>query len=155
MDAEFVIQVGNILTWAQKHNNNESFHFPVVGVSWGMMAMLKSQIKDTGKFVEFPEKMVAEGLQQNLNLTPFETFTYDEWNGYALEDLFDKTDFYNEVDLGLTLKEFKINRGMRGFVPVATWDSDDLSTKRDDEYVSMIEGKYHPYFGFAYRIDKV
>jgi len=42
MDAEFVIQVGNILTWAQKHNNNESFHFPVVGVSWGMMAMLKS-----------------------------------------------------------------------------------------------------------------
>ena len=44
---------------------------------------------------------------------------------------------------------------MRGFVPVATWDSDDLSTKRDDEYVSMIEGKYHPYFGFAYRIDKV
>ena len=75
--------------------------------------------------------------------------------GPTLEDLFDKTDFYNELDLGLTLKEFKINRGMRGFVPVATWDSDDLSTKRDDEYVSMIEGKYHPYFGFAYRIDKV
>ena len=62
MDPEFVIQVGNILTWAQKHNNNESFHFPVVGVSWGMMTMLKSQIKDTNKFEDFPEKMVGEGL---------------------------------------------------------------------------------------------
>ena len=55
----------------------------------------------------------------------------------------------------MTLKDFRINRGMRAFVPVATWDSDDLSTKRESEYVSMIEGKYHPYFGFAYRIDKV
>ena len=147
--------MGNILKWAQDHNNEESFHFPVVGVSWGMMAMLKSQMRDTSKLESLSEKMVGEALQQNLNLTPFETFTYDEWRGYDLEDLFDKVDFYNEVDLGMTLKDFKINRGMRAFVPVATWDSDDLSTKREDEYVSMIEGKYHPYFGFAYRIDKV
>jgi hypothetical protein len=34
----------------------------VVGVSWGMMAMMKSQMKETNKFESFPEKMVSEGL---------------------------------------------------------------------------------------------
>ena len=76
-------------------------------------------------------------------------------NSYQLEDLLDKIDFFNELDAGILLKDFNLNKGMRPFVPVATWDSDDLSTMREDEYVSMIEGKYHPYFGFGYRIDKV
>lgn len=44
---------------------------------------------------------------------------------------------------------------MRAFVPVATWDSDTISTTRFDEYVSMIEGHFHPFFGFGYRLDKV
>ena len=112
-------------------------------------------LKDTSKFTDLPDWMVGEGVQQNLNLTPFETFTYDEMNNFQIEDLLDKIDFYNELDVGLTLKEFNINRGMRAFVPVATWDSNDLSTSRFDEHVSMIEGKYHPYFGFGYRLDKV
>lgn len=84
-----------------------------------------------------------------------QTFTYDEMDSYHLEDLLDKIDFLNELDVGILLKDFKLNKGMRPFVPVATWDSDDVSTLRDDEYVSMIEGTYHPYFGFGYRIDKV
>ena len=76
-------------------------------------------------------------------------------NSYQLEDLLDKIDFYNELDVGLALKDFNLNRSMRAFVPAATWDSNDLSTSREEEYVSMIEGKYHPFFGFGYRIDKV
>ena len=99
--------------------------------------------------------MAGEAIQQNLNLTPFETFTYDEMNSYKLEDLLDKIDFYNELDVGFALKDFNLNRSMRAFVPAATWDSNDLSTSREEEYVSMIEGKYHPFFGFGYRIDKV
>ena len=42
MDGEFLNTVGNILSWAETHNNDESQHFPVVGVSWGMMSMMKS-----------------------------------------------------------------------------------------------------------------
>lgn len=120
-----------------------------------MMAMIKSQMKDTSKLVDLPEWMSGEALQINLNLTPFETFTYDEMTGYEIEDLLDKIDFYNELDMGISLDDFSLNKGMRPFVPVATWDSDSMSTSRFKEYVSMIEGKYHPIFGFGYRIDKV
>ena len=155
LDGEFINTVGNILNWAEKHNNHESQHFPVVGVSWGMMSMLKSQMRDTSKLVDLPEWMAGEALQQNLNLTPFETFTYDEMTPMGLENLLDKIDFYNELDVGLALRDFNVNRGMRAFVPVATWDSDTTSTSRFDEYVSMIEGHYHPFFGFGYRLDKV
>ena len=130
MDTEFVYRVGEILNWAHDHNTEENTHFPVVGVSWGMMSMIKSQLKDTGKFNSLPDWMAGEAIQQNLNMTPLETFTYDEMNSYLLEDLLDKIDFFNELDIGLSLKEFNVNRGMRAFVPVATWDSDDLSTSR-------------------------
>ena len=129
-DYEFVFRVGEILRWASDHNNEEGFHFPVVGVSWGMMSMIKSQLKDTGALIDLPEWMAGEAIQQNLNLTPLETFTYDEINGYQLEDLFDKIDFYNELDVGFPLKDFVLNRSMRAFVPAATWDSNDLSTAR-------------------------
>ena len=61
-DPEYVYMVGDILSWAEKHNNNESSHFPVVGVSWGMMTMMKSQIKDTGKLVDLPDWMSGEAL---------------------------------------------------------------------------------------------
>jgi len=46
---------------------------------------------------------------------------------FDLEDLLDKIDFYNELDVGISLADFKLNKGMRPFVPVATWDSDDMS----------------------------
>ena len=63
MDPEFIYMVGDILNWAADHNNDESFHFPVVGVSWGMMSMIKSQMKDTSKLTDLPEWMAGEAIQ--------------------------------------------------------------------------------------------
>lgn len=54
--------VGDILSWAESHNKKESNHFPVVGVSWGMMSMIKSQIKNTGKLEDLPDWMSGEAL---------------------------------------------------------------------------------------------
>ena len=62
MDPEYIYMVGDILSWAETHNNKESFHFPVVGVSWGMMSMLKSQMRDTSKIVDLPDWMAGEAL---------------------------------------------------------------------------------------------
>lgn len=62
MDPEFVYRVGEILAWAHDHNNGESNHFPIVGVSWGMMSMIKSQMKDTGKLTDLPEWMAGEAV---------------------------------------------------------------------------------------------
>ena len=42
-DEQYVDQVRMILEWASEHNLDEAKHFPVVGVSWGMLAMLKTQ----------------------------------------------------------------------------------------------------------------
>ena len=41
-DESFMKAVSNILIWASSHNLGESQHFPVVGVSWGMLSLLKS-----------------------------------------------------------------------------------------------------------------
>lgn len=34
-----------ILAWVQDHNLNEELHFPVIGVSHGYLAMIKSLMK--------------------------------------------------------------------------------------------------------------
>lgn len=41
-DEQYVQKVREILLWASGHNLDESKHFPVVGVSWGMLSMLKA-----------------------------------------------------------------------------------------------------------------
>lgn len=46
-----------------------------------------------------------------------------------------------------------MEKQLRVFVPVATYDSADRHHL--DEYVSMIEGSVLPFFGFAHRLDKV
>jgi hypothetical protein len=61
----FVNQVGQILNWAEKHNSDLSQHFPVVGMSYGYLAMLASQfrIDDDTVLEALPEAMVHESLQ--------------------------------------------------------------------------------------------
>lgn len=62
--------------------------------------------------------------------------------------------FYNELDVGLTLERFNFLKRLKPFVPVATYDLKSADN-RQLEYVSMVEGTYMPFFGFASRIDKV
>ena len=44
--------VGWALDWVQNQNMQEGYHFPVFGNSYGMLAMLKSQIPDYSSFKE-------------------------------------------------------------------------------------------------------
>lgn len=62
--------------------------------------------------------------------------------------------FYNELDVGLTLERFTFLKRLKPFVPVATYDLQGTDS-RQVEYVSMVEGTYMPFFGFASRLDKV
>jgi hypothetical protein len=43
---------------------------------------------------------------------------------------------------------------LKPFIPVATYDQSEHND-RSSEYVSLVEGTYMPFFGFAHRIDKV
>lgn len=68
--------------------------------------------------------------------------------------MFDKVNFYNEIAMGVALEKFTLNKFLRPFVPVATYNAVD-ETHHLDEFVSMFEGTVMPYYGFAHRLDKV
>ena len=95
-----------------------------------------------------------QALQQNLNLLPKETFVYDEIPAVELERTFDLVSFYNDLDVGLNLERFNSIKTLKPFVPVATYYS-EASQGTNQEFVSMVEGTYMPFFGFASRLDKV
>ncbi len=69
----------------------EGKHFPVVGVSYGMLSMLKSQLFSPDTFVPLAHELIHENLQQNLCQNPNETFMFDGLDGLTLEQLFDST----------------------------------------------------------------
>ena len=125
-----------------------------MGVGYGSLSMLQSQLKDLNKFDAFPSYHIGAALDQNLNLTPKETFVYDEIKGMDLETWFDNVSFYNELDVGIPLEKFTQLKPLKTFVPVATFDG-GKEIHRLDEMVSMFEGYSMPFFGFAYRLDKV
>lgn len=79
---------------------------------------------------------------------------YDEIPATELERTFDRVTFYNDVDVGITLERFNLSKRLKPFVPVATYESSKADSLAS-EYVSMVEGTFMPFFGFAHRLDKV
>lgn len=53
---------------------------------------------------------------------PKDTFIFDELPVQELERTLDAMRFYNEVEVGLTLDEFNLQKRLKPFVPVATFD---------------------------------
>ena len=154
-DEDYMQAVRRILVWSSEHNLDDAKHFPVVGVSWGMLSLLKSQTTQESLFKGLPESLLGAPLQQNLFLTPKETFIYDEVHGMDLEKTLDDVTFYHEMDEGVKLSELRTAQQLRHFVAVATFDQGTKYDSQGEEFVSTIEGTYFPFFGFAYRIDKV
>lgn len=59
-DDEYSYTVGQVLKWSQSHNSN--YHFPVVGTSYGSMAMLRSQLRGLNDFQAVPEHQAFSPL---------------------------------------------------------------------------------------------
>jgi hypothetical protein len=89
-----------------------------------------------------------------MNLLPKETFIYDEIPAQELEAIFDLITFYNDVDVGMPAARFSTLKPLRPFVATATYDSPDAAFS-SQEFVSMCEGTYMPFYGFSHRLDKV
>lgn len=121
-DEQYLNAVREIVQFASDENLTDDKHFPLVGVSWGMLAILKTQTNQESLFRGLKKNLVGEPLQQNLYLLPKETFIYDELVGWDLEKTLDDITFYHEMDEGITLGDFKTAQPLRGFVPVATYD---------------------------------
>jgi hypothetical protein len=70
------------------------------------------------------------------------------------DSLLDQIKFFNEVSIGIRYTAFLKERQLsRLFVPTATFHDDEFDL--NDEFISMMEGVQHPYFGIAFSIDKV
>lgn len=154
LNSEYQFTILNVLSWAQRHNSVDDGHFPVAAMGYGFAAMIESQLETTNKLDLMPSDMVNQAMQQNLNLLPKETFVYDEIPAQELERTFDLVSFYNDLDVGITLERFNSLKRLKPFVPVATYES-AAAAERSQEFVSMIEGTYMPFFAFAHRLDKV
>ena len=154
-DDQYLKAVESVLSWASEHNLEEDAHFPVVGVSWGMLAMLRTQTTQLSLFKSLGSDLAGEPLQQNLHLLPKESFLYDEVNGFEFEQTLDEVTFYHEMDEGVTLDDFLKAQQLRHFIPVATFDQGSAKESTLNEVVATMEGTYFPYYGFGYRIDKV
>jgi len=154
LDKEFMQTTNFLLKWAQDHNKEEGSHFPVVATSYGFLSMLRGQMRSDDELIPMKEEQVCKPLSQNLNLMPNQTFTYDEIEVKTLEKNLDSLKFYNEMELGVPLENFTNSKGLKPFVPVATFHRNS-EVHRLDETVSMVEGTVLPFFGFAYRLDKV
>jgi len=50
---EFTQSIRKMLKWAQLHNEEEGLHFPVFGVGYGSLALVKSQIPNDQAFAPF------------------------------------------------------------------------------------------------------
>jgi len=60
---KFTRTIRHILQWAQNHHVQEGKHFPVMGVGYGFLSLIKSQMRDTVELKDFEAK---GGLQINL-----------------------------------------------------------------------------------------
>lgn len=56
-------------------------------------------------------------------LLPKDTFVYDEILEHEMEQILDRVDFYNDVDIGIDLDTFIYMTELQAFVPVATYDA--------------------------------
>ena len=136
---DFTYAVRTSLDWVQNHNMQEGNHFPVVGNSYGMLSMLKSQLPDTSFFKPLDLDQVHEALEQNLLQHPQDTFIFDEVEGIHLEALMDHVTFYNAASVGITVGDFDYIKALSVFVPVTSYNNNNEQS-RLAEFVSTIEG---------------
>ena len=118
---DWVLSIRKILKWAQLHNEKESQHFPILGVGYGFLGLMKSQLDDAW---DFDPAMAKGKLQQNLAHDPKNTYLYDQYEKDQLENLFDKIKFFSDVEVGMSMKQMILHNKILSniFMPVCSFD---------------------------------
>ena len=73
-----------------------------------------------------------------------------------METKLDKIKFFSDLELGISMSDFILEEHhlSRLFIPVGTFHDKDAPSS-NNEFVAMIEGVVYPWFGVAYRIDRI
>lgn len=150
----FVKTVKDILMWAQDHNEQDTQHFPIMGVGYGFLAMLRSQMDYPKKYLQHCK--AGGKLQLNLAHEPRHTYIYDEYNKNELETMLDKIKFFSDLELGITMEDFvrQEHHLSKLFVPVGSFHDEEKASS-NEELVAVVEGVVYPWFGVGYRIDRI
>lgn len=152
-DIHYVKAVQRAIEWAQLHNEQENNHFPILGVGYGCLAMMRSQ----SDYKKFYTEFEARGrLQVNLAHKPEHTYLFDEYKLEELEQILDKISFFSDVEMGITMADFILQEKILSsiFMPVSSFDDSSLKSS-NQEFVASIEGVVYPWFGIMYRIDRI
>lgn len=94
--------------------------------------------------------------QLNLAHEPQHTYIFDEYKRENLENLLDKVQVQDDLELGMSMEDFVLkHKGVSTvFIPVASFD-DEKSKSSNQENVAIIEGVVYPWFGIGYRVDRI
>ena len=73
-----------------------------------------------------------------------------------LEKILDNVKFFADVEVGVTMSDFILTYKTLShlFAPICSFN-DKAQDNQDSEMVAMIEGIVYPWFGTAYRIDRI
>lgn len=105
---KYMWAVDNIMQYALNLNERSPDHFPVMAVSYGYLAMIQPHIISPEKYYEpFPTTTVGDSLATNFVYGTADTYLYDELLHSEAEDMLDDVTFYNQVNKGIRLGNFK------------------------------------------------
>ena len=95
-----------------------------MGVGYGFMALIKSQMMDDAYLDDFRTVQPRNGLQINLAHHPKHTYVFDEFDKDVLEALLDKIKLFTNIEVGITMEDFVLHEKELShlFVPVASFD---------------------------------
>uniref|UniRef100_A0A7S3IGW8 Uncharacterized protein n=1 Tax=Strombidium inclinatum TaxID=197538 RepID=A0A7S3IGW8_9SPIT len=118
-----------------------------------MLALMRSQTHDMDNFGPFKPQ---NDLQLNLAHKPEHTFMFDSYTHSRLEDTLDRIKFFSSPLRGMTMNDFirKEPTLSQIFIPVCSFHNDTQGNS-NSEFVAAIEGVVYPWFGVAYRVDKI
>lgn len=92
----------------------------------------------------------------NLAHEPKNTYMFDQYEKFELENILDKIKFFSDVELGMTMYDFIIEHHALSsiFVPICSFD-DKKKENQNSEFVAAMEGVVYPWFGVGYRADRI
>lgn len=113
-------------------------------------------MRDGDSLDEFELSMPRNKLQMNLAHHPSHTYLFDEYDKDKLETILDKVKFFTDIQLGITMNDFVLTQRdlSSTFMPLASFHNETVENS-NEEMVAAIEGIVYPWFGLAYRIDRV
>ena len=134
---------------AQLLNEEETNHFPVIGMGYGFLAMLQAVAGSKMNLQEINgvNPHFKKRIELKKMLSNDKTFIFDHHKEGQTDEWLLTTHFYHEIAHGITKKDFYKHHELPSvFQPILSIKD---SKNSGSEYIAAFEGQEFPFFGFA------